>query len=163
MQEIFLGLLFLSRTCIRRHQFFNFRCRNDVVWCFFVFHNDNAVWGNNVLSVRAVGGVMLKDTRGYTLKWSHYLPSPFPEDTSLPCVIYCHGNKYLLLKCRADANEAAVILLPSNITVFTLDFSGSGLFDGDYVSLGWHEKDDLKMEVSYLRSNKQISRIGLWG
>ncbi|KAH1088864.1 hypothetical protein AAZX31_07G251300 [Glycine max] len=101
----------------------------------------------------------LKNTRGYTLKCSHYLPSPFPEDTSLPCVIYCHGNS----GCRADANEAAVILLPSNITVFTLDFSGSGLSDGDYVSLGWHEKDDLKMVVSYLRSNKQISCIGLWG
>ncbi|KAK7363890.1 hypothetical protein VNO77_06050 [Canavalia gladiata] len=101
----------------------------------------------------------LKNSRGYTLKCSHYLPSPFPEDTSLPCVIYCHGNS----GCRADANEAAVILLPSNITVFTLDFSGSGLSDGDYVSLGWHEKDDLKMVVSYLRSNNQISRIGLWG
>ncbi|KAK8470914.1 hypothetical protein PHAVU_003G089300 [Phaseolus vulgaris] len=101
----------------------------------------------------------LKNARGYTLKCSHYLPSPFPEDTSLPCVIYCHGNS----GCRADANEAAVILLPSNITVFTLDFSGSGLSDGDYVSLGWHEKDDLKMVVSYLRSNKQISHIGLWG
>ncbi|WVZ10814.1 hypothetical protein V8G54_015344 [Vigna mungo] len=103
--------------------------------------------------------LMLKNARGYTLKCSHYLPSPFPEDTSLPCVIYCHGNS----GCRADANEAAVILLPSNITVFTLDFSGSGLSDGEYVSLGWHEKDDLKMVVSYLRSNKQISRIGLWG
>ncbi|KAK7387646.1 hypothetical protein VNO78_22433 [Psophocarpus tetragonolobus] len=101
----------------------------------------------------------LKNARGYTLKCSHYLPSPFPGDTSLPCVIYCHGNS----GCRADANEAAVILLPSNITVFTLDFSGSGLSDGDYVTLGWHEKDDLKMVVSYLRSNKQISRIGLWG
>ncbi|XP_027330854.1 uncharacterized protein LOC113846598 isoform X2 [Abrus precatorius] len=101
----------------------------------------------------------LKNARGYTLKCSHYLPAPFPEDTSLPCVIYCHGNS----GCRADANEAAVILLPSNITVFTLDFSGSGLSDGNYVSLGWHEKDDLKMVVSYLRSNKQISRIGLWG
>ncbi|MCH83781.1 esterase/lipase domain protein, partial [Trifolium medium] len=101
----------------------------------------------------------LKNDRGYTLKCSHYLPSPFPEDTSLPCVIYCHGNS----GCRADANEAAVILLPSNITVFTLDFSGSGLSDGDYVSLGWHEKDDLKIVVSHLRSNKQISRIGLWG
>ncbi|CAJ2649353.1 unnamed protein product [Trifolium pratense] len=101
----------------------------------------------------------LKNDRGHTLKCSHYLPSPFPEDTSLPCVIYCHGNS----GCRADANEAAVILLPSNITVFTLDFSGSGLSDGDYVSLGWHEKDDLKIVVSHLRSNKQISRIGLWG
>ncbi|XP_014517638.1 uncharacterized protein LOC106775106 isoform X1 [Vigna radiata var. radiata] len=101
----------------------------------------------------------LKNSRGYTLKCSHYLPSPLPEDISLPCVVYCHGNS----GCRADANEAAVNLLPSNITVFTLDFSGSGLSDGDHVSLGWHEKDDLKIAVSYLRSNKQVSRIGLWG
>jgi len=49
--------------------------------------------------------------------------------------------------CRADANEAAVILLPSNITVFTLDFSGSGLSDGEYVSLGWHEVSYLYMHV----------------
>lgn len=101
----------------------------------------------------------LTNGRGHTLHCSHYVPSPFPEDTPLPCVIYCHGNS----GCRADANEAAVILLPSNITVFTLDFSGSGLSDGDYVSLGWHERDDLKVVVSHLRSNKQISRIGLWG
>ncbi|KAI4296100.1 hypothetical protein L6164_036087 [Bauhinia variegata] len=101
----------------------------------------------------------LKNSRGYTLQCSHYLPSPLPDEASLPCVIYCHGNS----GCRADANEAAVILLPSNITVFTLDFSGSGLSGGDYVSLGWHEKDDLKMVVTHLRSNKQVSRIGLWG
>lgn len=93
------------------------------------------------------------------MRCSHYLPSSFPDDTSLPCVIYCHGNS----GCRADANEAAVILLPSNITVFTLDFSGSGLSDGNYVSLGWHESDDLKVVVSYLRRNEQTSRIGLWG
>ncbi|XP_058202403.1 uncharacterized protein LOC131316903 isoform X1 [Rhododendron vialii] len=103
--------------------------------------------------------LQLRNQRGHTLRCSHYVPSPFPEDTPLPCVIYCHGNS----GCRADGNEAAVVLLPSNITVFTLDFSGSGLSDGDYVSLGWHEKDDLKVVVSYLRSNKQISCIGLWG
>ncbi|KAK3009535.1 hypothetical protein RJ639_014635 [Escallonia herrerae] len=101
----------------------------------------------------------LRNARGHTLRCSHYVPSPFPDNTPLPCVIYCHGNS----GCRADANEAAVILLPSNITVFTLDFSGSGLSDGNYVSLGWHEKDDLKVVVSYLRSNEQISCIGLWG
>ncbi|XP_057961439.1 uncharacterized protein LOC131153260 isoform X2 [Malania oleifera] len=101
----------------------------------------------------------LRNGRGHTLQCSHYVPSPFPEDTSFPCVIYCHGNS----GCRADANEAAVTLLPSNITVFTLDFSGSGLSDGDYVSLGWHERDDLKVVVSYLRSNRQVSCIGLWG
>lgn len=101
----------------------------------------------------------LRNARGHALQCSHYVPSPFPDDIPLPCVIYCHGNS----GCRADANEAAVILLPSNITVFTLDFSGSGLSDGDYVSLGWHEKEDLKVAISYLRSNNQISCIGLWG
>ncbi|XP_068320214.1 uncharacterized protein [Pyrus communis] len=39
----------------------------------------------------------------------------------------------------------------------------TGLSDGDYVSLGWHERDDLKIVVSYLRSKKQNLRIGLWG
>ncbi|XP_024021470.1 uncharacterized protein LOC21400949 isoform X3 [Morus notabilis] len=111
-------------------------------------------WKN--IQTTRLGG---KNSRGHVLRCSHYVPSQFPEDSPLPCVIYCHGNS----GCRADANEAAVILLPSNITVFTLDFSGSGLSDGDYVSLGWHEKDDLKTVISHLRSNKQISRIGLWG
>ncbi|KAJ4747960.1 alpha/beta-Hydrolases superfamily protein [Rhynchospora pubera] len=101
----------------------------------------------------------LTNGRGHTLKCSHYVPATVPENTALPCVIYCHGNS----GCRADANEAAVILLPSNITLFTLDFSGSGLSEGDYVSLGWHEKDDLKCVVSYLRKDKRISCIGFWG
>ncbi|XP_042029439.1 uncharacterized protein LOC121776330 isoform X1 [Salvia splendens] len=103
--------------------------------------------------------VELSNERGHTLRCSHYSPSQVPDDSPLPCVIYCHGNS----GCRADANEAAVVLLPSNITVFTLDFSGSGLSDGDYVSLGWHEKNDLKIVISYLRSNEKVSRIGLWG
>ncbi|KAE9452794.1 hypothetical protein C3L33_15299, partial [Rhododendron williamsianum] len=46
----------------------------------------------------------LRNQRGHTLRCSHYVPSPFPEDTPLPCVIYCHGNS----GCRADGNEAAV-------------------------------------------------------
>lgn len=41
--------------------------------------------------------------------------------------------------CRADASEAAIILLPLNITVFTLDFSGSGISGGEHVTLGWNE------------------------
>ncbi|KAJ7525708.1 hypothetical protein O6H91_17G062500 [Diphasiastrum complanatum] len=101
----------------------------------------------------------VQNSRGHALQCSHYKPQRVPEDTSLPCVIYCHGNS----GCRADANEAAIILLPSNITIFTLDFSGSGLSDGDYVSLGWNEMEDLKAVVSYLRTDKQVSRIGLWG
>ncbi|KAJ4755308.1 alpha/beta-Hydrolases superfamily protein [Rhynchospora pubera] len=97
--------------------------------------------------------------QGKKLKCSHYLPLIIPEGKSLPCVIYCHGNS----GCRADASEVAIILLPSNITVFTLDFSGSGLSEGEHVTLGWNEKEDLKAVVNHLRSDGSVSCIGLWG
>jgi len=103
--------------------------------------------------------LQVQNSKGHNLQCSHYMPYMMPEDTPLPCVVYCHGNS----GCRADANEAAIILLPCNITVFTLDFSGSGLSDGNYVSLGWNETDDLKAAVSHLRTDKQVSCIGLWG
>ncbi|KAI3524047.1 hypothetical protein L1887_02661 [Cichorium endivia] len=103
--------------------------------------------------------IEIVNSRGDTLQCSHYLPIVSPEGKPLPCVIYCHGNS----GCRADASEAAIILLPSNITVFTLDFSGSGLSGGEHVSLGWYEKDDLKSVVDYLRSDGNVSLIALWG
>ncbi|KAK4433975.1 hypothetical protein Salat_0560200 [Sesamum alatum] len=99
------------------------------------------------------------NSRGDVLQCSHYMPIVRPEGSPLPCVIYCHGNS----GCRTDASEAAIILLPSNITVFTLDFSGSGLSGGEHVTLGWNEKDDLKAVVDYLREDGNVSLIGLWG
>ncbi|KAJ6794148.1 Uncharacterized protein M6B38_231070 [Iris pallida] len=97
--------------------------------------------------------------RGNVLKCSHYVPLVIPEGKPLPCVIYCHGNS----GCRADASEAAIILLPSNITLFTLDFAGSGLSEGEHVTLGWYEKDDLRVVVNHLRTDGNVSCIGLWG
>lgn len=103
--------------------------------------------------------LQVTNSQGHVLKCSHYMPIPMNEEKPLPCVIYCHGNS----GCRADASEAAVILLPSNITVFSLDFSGSGLSEGEYVTLGWNEKEDLKAVVAHLRTDKRVSCIGLWG
>ncbi|KAI3781381.1 hypothetical protein L2E82_11394 [Cichorium intybus] len=99
------------------------------------------------------------NSKGDVLQCSHYMPTVRPEGKPLPCVIYCHGNS----GSRADASEAAIILLPSNITVFTLDFSGSGLSGGDHVSLGWYEKQDLRAVVDHLRADGNVSLIGLWG
>ncbi|KAE8665606.1 glutamine synthetase [Hibiscus syriacus] len=103
--------------------------------------------------------IEVKNGRGDVLQCSHYVPVVSPGGKPLPCVIYCHGNS----GCRADASEAAIMLLPSNITVFTLDFSGSGLSGGEHVTLGWNEKDDLKAVVDYLRADGNVSLIGFWG
>lgn len=35
--------------------------------------------------------------------------------------------------------------------------------EGEYISLGWHEKDDLQCVIDYLRSSGKVSLIGLWG
>ncbi|CAM8996521.1 unnamed protein product [Rhodiola kirilowii] len=103
--------------------------------------------------------IKIRNSRGEVLECSHYVPIDSLTNMPLPCVVYCHGNS----GSRVDANEAALVLLPSNITVFTFDFSGSGLSDGDHVTLGWNEKLDLKAVIDYLREDKNVSLIGLWG
>ncbi|CAE8684411.1 unnamed protein product, partial [Polarella glacialis] len=47
--------------------------------------------------------------------------------------------------------------------VFCLDFAGSGLSDGEYLSLGYYERDDLAVAVDYLRESNRVTCIGLWG
>lgn len=103
----------------------------------------------------------LINPRGFKLKCSHYQPTDRQRKAiRLPCVIYCHGN----CGSRCDALDAVQMLLPYNITVLAFDFSGSGLSEGDYVSLGFYEKQDVSTLVEYLWSEKgRVSRIGLWG
>ena len=54
-------------------------------------------------------------------------------------------------------------LLPQNITLFCFDFAGCGLSEGEYISLGWFERDDVAMIVEHLRECRRISTIALWG
>lgn len=53
--------------------------------------------------------------------------------------------------------------MPSNITLFCFDFPGCGLSEGEYISLGWYERDDVETIVNYLREHRKVSTIGLWG
>ena len=76
---------------------------------------------------------------------------PINNEQPLPCVIYLHGNS----SSRLEAMNHLSMLLPDNISVFCFDFSGSGQSDGQYISLGYFEKDDLEIVIDYLReSNK---------
>jgi pimeloyl-ACP methyl ester carboxylesterase len=70
-----------------------------------------------------------------------------------------HGNS----SSRLEALEAVTLLLSSNITLFCFDFAGCGLSEGEYISLGWYERDDLNQIVEYLRKERRVSTIGLWG
>jgi alpha/beta superfamily hydrolase len=54
-------------------------------------------------------------------------------------------------------------LLPKNICLFSFDFCGCGKSEGDYISLGYYEKDDVNCVIEYLMKSKKVSKIGLWG
>lgn len=102
----------------------------------------------------------LTNDRGLVLKCSHFEPAADHRVCEqLPCVIYLHGNS----SSRLEALATLPHLLPSNITVFCLDFSGCGKSEGEYISLGWFERDDLACVVAHLRASGKTSCIGLWG
>jgi alpha-beta hydrolase superfamily lysophospholipase len=102
--------------------------------------------------------IHILNDRNQRLRCSHYMP----EETytvRIPCIIICHGN------CgnRLDAIDIVEMLLPHDISVLSLDFSGSGLSEGEYVSLGYFEHKDISSVVEYLWRTEKISAIGLWG
>ena len=104
--------------------------------------------------------IIIHNKRNMKLKCSFW--EPFDEEREyeqLPCVIYLHGNS----SSRLEALGIIKNLLPLNITVFAFDFSGSGKSDGDYISLGWHESDDVECVINFLKKTNKVSTIGLWG
>ncbi|CEL97883.1 unnamed protein product [Vitrella brassicaformis CCMP3155] len=104
--------------------------------------------------------INLKGSRGLTLKCSHFEPVQEERPAEkLPCVIYLHGN----CSSRLEALTSLSVLLPNHITVFAFDFSGSGQSEGEYISLGYWERDDVAAVVSYLRESNRTTCIGLWG
>jgi pimeloyl-ACP methyl ester carboxylesterase len=102
----------------------------------------------------------LLNLRGQRLKCSHFQPiGESRVAAKLPCVIYLHGNS----SSRLEALSCLPVLLKYNITLFCFDFSGSGHSDGEYVSLGYYERDDLAVVIEHLRQSGTVGCIGLWG
>jgi len=104
--------------------------------------------------------VELANSRGHKLacSWWKIDPKDTPAE-QMPCVIYLHGNA----GCRLAAHELLWHLLPSSISVFALDFSGSGMSGGEFVSLGFFEREDVAAVIDYLRNSGEVSTVGLWG
>ena len=71
----------------------------------------------------------VKNPRNLSLQCSFYYQN---LPILLPCVIYLHSHT----GSRLEAVPILQLLLPSNINILTFDFSGSGLSEGEYISLG---------------------------
>jgi hypothetical protein len=100
----------------------------------------------------------LRTHRHTNLQCSHWEPVERPVNR-IPVVIYMHGNA----SARVEALPQLTCLLSLGVAVFAFDFGGSGKSDGEYVSLGWNEREDLMCVVAHLRATDVVSTIALWG
>jgi dipeptidyl aminopeptidase/acylaminoacyl peptidase len=100
----------------------------------------------------------LRTKRGYNLECSHWEPVERVVDR-IPVVIYMHGNS----SARVEVIPQLSYLLSLGLAVFAFDFAGSGKSDGDFVSLGYYEREDLSCIVAHLRATNVVSTIALWG
>mmetsp|Transcript_40005 Transcript_40005/g.89836 ORF Transcript_40005/g.89836 Transcript_40005/m.89836 type:complete len:628 (+) Transcript_40005:89-1972(+) len=98
--------------------------------------------------------------RGQILRCSYYRPhAPTGSTSACPVVVYLHGNS----SSRLEGIGAVELLLPLNVAVFCFDFAGCGLSQGEFVSLGYWEREDLAQVIEFLRTDLGVEKLALWG
>ena len=98
--------------------------------------------------------------RGYLMPCSFYRIDLSKRDPYIhPVVIYLHGNS----SSRIEGSKAALFLLNKGIDLFIFDFPGCGKSEGEYISLGYFEKEDVKTVVDFVEKLPGVGKIGIWG
>jgi pimeloyl-ACP methyl ester carboxylesterase len=77
----------------------------------------------------------------------------------MPLVLYLHGNA----SSRIEGIHMIEELLKRDINIFLFDFPGCGLSEGDYISLGFHEKEDVGIIIDFIENIPGVGNIGIWG
>ena len=102
----------------------------------------------------------LISSEGYIMKCSFIEPiDAFRPAVEMPVILYLHGNS----SSRLEGMNNLKLLLNLDINLFVFDFPGCGLSEGDYISLGYHEKDDVKIIMDFLEKMPGVGNIGIWG
>ena len=64
----------------------------------------------------------------------------------MPVVVYLHGNS----SSRVEGLKGLPELLKRGINLFVFDFAGCGQSEGEYISLGWNEKEDVGVIIDFV-------------
>lgn len=103
--------------------------------------------------------VTLESGSGYTLRgW--WIPPPGDSDGR--AVVWVHGahsSRYQAL------DHGAEFLHDRGYGILTMDLSGRGSSDGEYITYTWNERHDVRSMVDYLRSrpDADASRVVVFG
>ena len=102
----------------------------------------------------------LISSMGYTMKCSFVEPQiSYRPTEEMPLILYLHGNS----SSRLEGMRMTEELLKRDINLFLIDFPGCGLSGGEYISLGYHEKDDVGVIIDFIETLPGVSNIGIWG
>jgi dipeptidyl aminopeptidase/acylaminoacyl peptidase len=97
---------------------------------------------------------------GYTMKCSLIEPQQaYRPSEEMPLILYLHGNS----SSRLEGMRMTEEILKKDINLFLIDFPGCGLSGGEYISLGYHEKDDVGVVIDFLETLPGVGNIGIWG
>lgn len=69
--------------------------------------------------------------------------------------MYMHGNS----SARVEALPQLSLALSLGATLVSFDFAGSGKSGGEHVSLGYYERDDLKVATAVVVSRYSAGEI----
>ncbi|TMW55681.1 hypothetical protein Poli38472_010563 [Pythium oligandrum] len=103
----------------------------------------------------------LENDRGLKLQcsqWHIYADEQSKHPRTTPCLVYLHSN----MGSRCDALRIRDHALQRGLSVFAFDFSGSGLSDGIYVTMGWNESKDLHFVLQYLEEDDSVESISFY-
>ena len=81
------------------------------------------------------------------------------KSEKMPCVVYLHsgiGNKI-------EGIDYCDLILQRGINFCTFDFYACGNSEGETISNGHFEQEDVKAVIEHLINHKNVSKIGLWG
>jgi len=95
------------------------------------------------------------NNRGMRLECSQWAGRGAPG----PTLVYLHGNA----SCRLEALGVLSLCLSLGISLVAVDTGGSGMSEGNYVSLGYHEAQDAIAVIDFLRLQFKITDIGIMG
>ena len=62
-----------------------------------------------------------------------------------------------------EGESYSTTITGAGIDLFSLDFSGCGNSEGEFVTLGHKETDDLLSVINYLAEQGKTSKVGFWG
>lgn len=77
----------------------------------------------------------------------------------VPCLLYLHSQG----GCRLQGKNLAYYCGEKGYAFCLMDFEGSGMSSGNFVSLGHFEKTQVELVVNHLTDYYRIGMVALWG